>query len=109
SLATLHLKEQQSHYNSILNRISLPPTFVFFFLNDTAPTALYTLSLHDALPISLERVGRRHVRTVGARRGNFRAARQREGEQGDERDCACHRYLLIIELSRGASIGLSSI
>ena len=26
--------------------------FVFFF-NDTAPTAIYTLSLHDALPISL--------------------------------------------------------
>src|SRR5437764_9734005 len=23
-----------------------------FFLNDTAPTAIYTLSLHDALPIS---------------------------------------------------------
>src|SRR5438876_10706598 len=26
--------------------------FVFFF-NDTAPTEIYTLSLHDALPISL--------------------------------------------------------
>src|SRR2546427_1774421 len=26
--------------------------FVFFFLNDTAPTEIYTLSLHDALPIS---------------------------------------------------------
>src|SRR5260364_207720 len=24
----------------------------FFFLNDTAPTEIYTLSLHDALPIS---------------------------------------------------------
>src|SRR5690348_18320987 len=24
----------------------------FFFFNDTAPTAIYTLSLHDALPIS---------------------------------------------------------
>src|ERR1051326_8599113 len=24
-----------------------------FFLNDTAPTEIYTLSLHDALPISL--------------------------------------------------------
>src|SRR5205809_5210768 len=27
----------------------------FFFLNDTAPTETYTLSLHDALPISLRR------------------------------------------------------
>src|SRR5436309_8450784 len=26
--------------------------FIFFF-NDTAPTEIYTLSLHDALPISL--------------------------------------------------------
>src|ERR1035441_8206971 len=26
-------------------------TYVFFFFNDTAPTEIYTLSLHDALPI----------------------------------------------------------
>ena len=26
---------------------------VFFFFNDTATTEIYTLSLHDALPISL--------------------------------------------------------
>src|SRR5216683_4821406 len=28
---------------------------LFFFFNDTATTEIYTLSLHDALPISLER------------------------------------------------------
>src|SRR2546427_4410360 len=28
------------------------PAFVFFFFNDTATTEIYTLSLHDALPIS---------------------------------------------------------
>src|SRR5438034_10334836 len=27
-------------------------TFPFFFFNDTATTEIYTLSLHDALPIS---------------------------------------------------------
>src|SRR2546428_10098904 len=27
-------------------------TFYFFFFNDTATTEIYTLSLHDALPIS---------------------------------------------------------
>src|SRR5437867_7089267 len=27
------------------------PFFCFFFFNDTAPTEIYTLSLHDALPI----------------------------------------------------------
>src|SRR2546427_11249720 len=28
------------------------PSFHFFFFNDTATTEIYTLSLHDALPIS---------------------------------------------------------
>ena len=28
---------------------------IFFFFNDTATTEIYTLSLHDALPISLIR------------------------------------------------------
>src|SRR3712207_7883208 len=30
------------------------------FFNDTATTEIYTLSLHDALPISRERAGRGH-------------------------------------------------
>src|SRR5258707_10595641 len=34
---------------------SLPLSF--FFFNDTATTEIYTLSLHDALPISQQRVG----------------------------------------------------
>src|SRR5439155_20211050 len=32
-------------------RQSLLLFFFFFFFNDTAPTEIYTLSLHDALPI----------------------------------------------------------
>src|SRR6476659_9023510 len=32
--------------------------FFFFFFNDTATTEIYTLSLHDALPIS---IGKRHM------------------------------------------------
>src|SRR3989442_4890831 len=32
----------------------MPVTFTFFF-NDTATTEIYTLSLHDALPISARR------------------------------------------------------
>src|SRR2546427_6997074 len=31
----------------------LPAFFFFFFFNDTATTEIYTLSLHDALPILL--------------------------------------------------------
>src|SRR2546427_7375420 len=32
------------------------PCFFFFFFNDTATTEIYTLSLHDALPILREAV-----------------------------------------------------
>src|SRR5690349_24037489 len=35
-----------------------------FFLNDTACTEIYTLSLHDALPISIERSMRRTAAMV---------------------------------------------
>src|SRR5690349_23281286 len=34
---------------------TISPLFFFFFFNDTATTEIYTLSLHDALPISLSR------------------------------------------------------
>src|SRR5256885_9843910 len=33
-------------------RLSVRAVFFFFFFNDTATTEIYTLSLHDALPIS---------------------------------------------------------
>src|SRR5256885_16590834 len=37
----------------LLHVLSIPlvSMLVFFFFNDTAPTEIYTLSLHDALPI----------------------------------------------------------
>src|SRR2546426_9149824 len=57
---------------------------MFFFFNDTATTEIYTLSLHDALPISadeqignliadvMDRVGKDGVITVESSRGiNF--------------------------------------
>src|SRR5256885_9725970 len=40
--------------------------FFFFFFNDTATTEIYTLSLHDALPI-FRKILHRH--RVGGRRG----------------------------------------
>src|SRR2546427_6835633 len=36
----------------ILLSLQLSPYSYFFFFNDTATTEIYTLSLHDALPIS---------------------------------------------------------
>src|SRR2546430_17378527 len=40
-------------YHSLLT-ISIHSFFFFFFFNDTATTEIYTLSLHDALPIWAE-------------------------------------------------------
>src|SRR5215467_15912038 len=46
--------------------------FFFFFFNDTATTEIYTLSLHDALPISRSRPRPRGYPPPGsARRGNL--------------------------------------
>src|ERR1051325_6447452 len=36
-------------------------SYVVFFFNDTATTEIYTLSLHDALPICSQRSARRKV------------------------------------------------
>src|SRR6266496_3158874 len=38
--------------DDVLFRFKPPVPFSFFFFNDTATTEIYTLSLHDALPIS---------------------------------------------------------
>src|SRR2546425_11058145 len=43
-----------------------PPTSSFFFFNDTATTEIYTLSLHDALPISHASVAIRTARLVSS-------------------------------------------
>src|SRR2546430_16805692 len=39
-----------SNFCAVTNRLCLVSSF--FFFNDTATTEIYTLSLHDALPIS---------------------------------------------------------
>src|SRR2546422_11324101 len=42
-----------SHYSFVycLSHLRISHFFSFFFFNDTATTEIYTLSLHDALPI----------------------------------------------------------
>src|SRR2546430_12582662 len=52
---------------------SLHPRLFFFFFNDTATTEIYTLSLHDALPIYVAQVARLHRRRCAhARTGDRR-------------------------------------
>src|SRR4029079_8326028 len=49
----------QSHSAYWMERVPRPPLWACrFFFNDTATTEIYTLSLHDALPIFAARFGR---------------------------------------------------
>src|SRR5258708_28757290 len=49
--------------------ITSPSSFSLFFFNDTATTEIYTLSLHDALPISTSPVAKNRTdRLLGHRR-----------------------------------------
>src|SRR2546426_12266707 len=56
------------------------PRLFFFFFNDTATTEIYTLSLHDALPISRDERVRGHHHP--ARLGRSRAADRQGGARG---------------------------
>src|SRR2546430_1940158 len=55
-----HTSELQSQSNLVCrlllekkkNMLYYILSYIFFFFNDTATTEIYTLSLHDALPIS---------------------------------------------------------
>src|SRR5258707_2961613 len=56
--------------------ILLDSSLFFFFFNDTATTEIYTLSLHDALPISGPRLSQGRAAEVGL----FRASHGRLSE-----------------------------
>src|SRR2546430_16284509 len=45
--------------------------FFFFFFNDTATTEIYTLSLHDALPISLPAMSPGAAKRKTCQKGKF--------------------------------------
>src|SRR5258707_14450106 len=64
--------------SSILTQSWATVSRPFFFFNDTATTEIYTLSLHDALPIYFCRARRRPGgrRGRGPRPGGLRAAVQ---------------------------------
>src|SRR5258706_5977653 len=78
-------------YSTLLPFHGLVPSF-FFFFNDTATTEIYTLSLHDALPISRSspsgspsaRCCANAFRVAGSRSGWCRSARSRSEEHTSE-------------------------
>src|SRR5256885_4699556 len=62
---------------------------IFFFFNDTATTEIYTLSLHDALPISRELPGGRGI-LVCAAPGTAAAGPHRSEEHTSELQSPCN-------------------
>src|SRR5258708_30063127 len=60
---------------------------IFFFFNDTATTEIYTLSLHDALPISCRAPASNHAAGMRpeAASSTHRTARQRRWSERDGR------------------------
>src|SRR5450631_3336854 len=71
---------------SMLLYFGNPVRELFFFLNDSATTEIYTLSLHDALPICRERTYRLRLRVscASARYPRLRIARDRSEEHTSE-------------------------
>src|SRR2546430_12653903 len=61
--------------------ISILTSLCFFFFNDTATTEIYTLSLHDALPISLGPGGSPTVRARSSLR-DLDLQHRRGGDSG---------------------------
>src|SRR5687767_15736751 len=59
---------------------------MFFFFNDTATTEIYTLSLHDALPIYLRSWWSGRLAATGRR-----LRREADGHYGQECDRQCFR------------------
>src|SRR5690349_25107748 len=74
--------------------------FFFFFFNDTATTEIYTLSLHDALPICLARVTTAHASSrISRRRVSSRVSsgsgrsEEHTSELQSRRDLVCRLLL----------------
>src|SRR5436305_11518630 len=76
-------------------------TFLFFFFNDPATTEIYTLSLHDALPISAargracgERTSRsRRLRPQAPSRGRSRRSEEHTSELQSRPHLVCRLLL----------------
>src|SRR2546429_7191195 len=66
----------------VVSNIYPPLSPFFFFFNDTATTEIYTLSLHDALPIWPRGGRRHHVRGLQGHARDVRAPLLHRGHAG---------------------------
>src|SRR5256885_9983926 len=84
----------------------VPPSFSFFFFNDTATTEIYTLSLHDALPISAPsgRPARRSAPGSPSRSGRRPGCRSEEHTSELQSPCNLVCRLLLEKKNKTAYI-----
>src|SRR6476646_12153225 len=79
------------YFSLILQPAYLPSSF--FFFNDTATTEIYTLSLHDALPIYHRRALCRHDRRTRNADGAARRSEEHTSELQSHSDLVCRLLL----------------
>src|SRR5689334_25074741 len=91
-----------------LSSVSVP----FFFFNDTATTEIYTLSLHDALPISdAAAAGRRRAdrtRSSPATHARHRRSEEHTSELQSQFHLVCRLLLEKKKIPRSTSSPVSS-
>src|SRR6266705_6992727 len=79
-----------------MNFLMLIPSFSFFsffFFNDTATTEIYTLSLHDALPIFGNAPQARDPRRIDLRAGQCQRSEEHTSELQSPYDIICRLLL----------------
>src|SRR6201994_3079115 len=77
----------------------------YFFFNDTATSEIYTLSLHDALPISSARLAKSAERCEASRASRARRTASRSEEHTSELQSRLHLVCsLLLEKNRGERV-----
>src|SRR2546430_16704399 len=71
------------YYSSFIYTSFHPSSFLFFFFNDTATTEIYTLSLHDALPISNQN-------------SNYQCEHDEHGRENLPAPCPIHEFFHLL-------------
>src|SRR2546429_2484413 len=77
-------------FSSLIPHLSI---FFFFFFNDTATTEIYTLSLHDALPICDPGRGVRKPERLGDRRSGLAGQDRLSSDRKSTRLNSSHGYI----------------
>src|SRR5256885_8259343 len=83
-------------------------SFFFFFFNDTATTEIYTLSLHDALPISASWTGGTSGGSWGSSSGSPWGGRSEEHTSELQSPCNLVCRLLLEKKKTHCRAGLTS-